>query len=107
MSFKDKVKTSADLLARTSMETGARTQAKLESRQAKRRGDSLLHDLGAAVYIEHRLGGRPEGTRALMAVLDDHAAEHGLDTSPDVANWGAASAGPGQPAPTSAEEPPR
>jgi hypothetical protein len=105
MSFKDKVKTSADLLARTSMETGAKTQAKLESIQAKRRGDGLLHDLGAAVYIEQRLGGSPEGTRALMAVLDDHAAEHGLDTSPDVANRGAASAGPGQPAPASEEQP--
>jgi hypothetical protein len=105
MSFKDKVKTSADLLARTSMETGAKTQAKLESIQAKRRGDGLLHDLGAAVYIEQRLGGSPEGTRALMAVLDGHAAEHGLDTSPDVANRGAASAGPLQPAPASAEEP--
>jgi len=88
MGFKDAVKSNAEALARRSMEAGAKGQAKVESMQAKRRGDALLHDLGAAFYIEQRLGGDAQATRTLLAVLDQHAAEHGLDTSPDVASPG-------------------
>src|SRR4051794_16871455 len=102
MSFMDKGKGNADILARKRMESGAKSQAKLESMQAKHRGDSLLHDLGGAVYIEQRLGGSPDATRAVMRVLDHHAAEHGLDTSPDVASWGTAATGA---EPTSREDP--
>lgn len=84
MSLRDKVATSADALARKSADAAAKGQAKVEAMQAKRRGDALLHDLGAAVYLEHQTGRSPERSRALLAELDQHAAEHGLDTSPDV-----------------------
>ena len=85
MGFKDAMKTNVEGLARRSLEAGARGQAKMESMQAKRRGDGLLHDLGAAFYIEQRLDGDARTTRTLLAALDQHAAEHGLDTSRDVA----------------------
>jgi hypothetical protein len=84
MSFKDAMKTNVESLARKSMEAGAKGQAKMEAMQAKRRGHGLLHDLGAALYTEQRLGGDAQATQKLMALLDQHAAEHGLDTSPDV-----------------------
>ena len=84
MSFKEKFQTSADALARKSMDAAAKGQAKVGAMQAKRRGDALLHDLGAAVYLEHSSGGTAEASRSLLAELDRHAAEHGLDTSPDV-----------------------
>jgi hypothetical protein len=84
MGFKDAMKTNAESLARKSMEAGAKGQAKMESLQAKRRGHALLHDLGAALYTEQRLGGDAQASRTLMALLDQHAGEHGLDTSPDV-----------------------
>jgi hypothetical protein len=82
MSFKDKLQTGTDALARKSVDAAAKGQAKVEARQAKRRADALLHDLGAAVYLEHQPGGTDEASRALLAELDQHAAEHGLDTSP-------------------------
>jgi hypothetical protein len=93
MGFKDTMKTNAESLARKGKEAGVKGQAKMESIQAKRRGDALLHDLGAAFYLEQRLGGPADATRRLVAVLDEHAAEHGLDTSPDIASPGSAHAG--------------
>jgi hypothetical protein len=98
MGFKDAMKSNAEGLARRSMEAGAKGQAKVEAMQAKHRGAALLHDLGAAYYIEQRLGGDAQATRRLLAALDQHAAEHGLDTSPDVTSSGA---GPGVPPPPS------
>jgi hypothetical protein len=94
MGFKDAMRTNVEGLARRSMEAGARGQAKMESMQAKRRGDGLLHDLGAAFYIEQRLDGDARTTRTLLAALDQHAAEHGLDTSRDVAGPGSGAAVP-------------
>ncbi|PVZ13136.1 hypothetical protein [Actinomycetospora cinnamomea] len=91
MSLRDKVQTGADALARKSMDAAAKGQAKVEAMQAKRRGDALLHDLGAAVYLEHQSGRTTETSRALLAELDQHAAEHGLDTSPDVTRPAASS----------------
>ena len=85
MGFKDAMKSNVEGLARRSMEAGAKGQAKVEAMQARHRGAALLHDLGAAYYIEQRLGGDAQATRRLLAALDQHAAEHGLDTSPDVA----------------------
>jgi hypothetical protein len=88
MSFKDAMKSNVEGLARRSMEAGAKGQAKVEAMQAKHRGAALLHDLGAAYYIEQRLGGDAQATRRLLAALDQHAAEHGLDTSPDIPGAG-------------------
>jgi hypothetical protein len=99
MGFKDAMKTNAESLARKSMEAGAKGQAKMESMQAKRRGSGLLHDLGAALYIEQRQGGDAQSTRKLMALLDQHAAEHGLDTSPDVPDPSIGAAAPGNSSP--------
>jgi len=99
MGFKDTMKTNAESLARRGKEAGAKGQAKMESIQAKRRGDALLHDLGAALYLEQRLGGSADATRRLVAVLDEHAAEHGLDTSPDIASPGSAPGEPGRSVP--------
>lgn len=92
MSFKDKMQASADVLARKSMDAAAKGQARVEAMAAKRRGDDLLHDLGAAVYLERRSGGTTAAVDALLAELDRHAAEHGLDTSPDITR--AATTGP-------------
>lgn len=97
MSFKDAMKTNVESLARKSMEAGAKGQAKMESMQAKRRGHGLLHDLGAAVYTERRRGGDTQGAQKLMALLDQHAAEHGLDTSPDIADPTIGAVAPGNP----------
>jgi hypothetical protein len=99
MGFKDAMKTNVESLARKSMEAGAKGQAKMESMQAKRRGHALLHDLGAALYTEQRLGGDAQSTRTLMALLDQHAAEHGLDTSPDVPDPTIGVAAPGSSSP--------
>jgi hypothetical protein len=101
MGFKDAMKTNVESLARKSMEAGAKGQAKVESMQAKRRGHALLHDLGAALYTEQRLGGDAQSTRTLMGLLDQHAAEHGLDTSPDVPDptIGASASGNSSPPP--------
>jgi len=101
MGFKDAMKTNVESLARKSMDAGAKGQAKMESLQAKRRGHALLHDLGAAVYTEQRMNGDAEATRRLMALLDQHAAEHGLDTSRDLPDpsIGAPAPGTGSPPP--------
>jgi hypothetical protein len=99
MGFKDAMKTNVESLARKSMEAGAKGQAKMESMQAKRRGHGLLHDLGAALYIEQRMGGDAQATRTLMALLDQHAAEHGLDTSLDVPDPSIGAAAPGSSSP--------
>lgn len=104
MGFKDTMKSNVEGLARRSMEAGARGQAKMESMQAKRRGDGLLHDLGAAFYLEQRLGGDPASTQKLLAALDAHAAEHGLDTSPDVSAPATGSAVPLRPPPDPADQ---
>jgi hypothetical protein len=102
MGFKDAMKTNVESLARKSMEAGAKGQAKMESMQAKRRGHALLHDLGAAHYTEQRQGGDARAAQKLMALLDQHAAEHGLDTSPDLPDpsIGAAAPGSSSPPPT-------
>jgi hypothetical protein len=94
MGFKDAMKSNVEGLARRSMEAGVKGQARVEAMQAKHRGAALLHDLGAAYYIEQRLGGDAQATRRLLAALDQHATEHGLDTSPDIAG---PAAGPGVP----------
>jgi hypothetical protein len=104
MGFKDTMRTNAESLARKGKEAGVKGQAKMESMQAKRRGDALLHDLGAAFYLEQRLGGSADATRRMVAVLDEHAAEHGLDTSPDIARPGTASNEPAS-APTERPRP--
>jgi hypothetical protein len=101
MGFKDAMKSNVEGLARRSMEAGAKGQAKVEAMQARHRGAALLHDMGAAYYIEQRLGGDAQATRRLLAALDQHAAEHGLDTSLDVAGPGV---GPGQSVPGAADE---
>jgi hypothetical protein len=93
MSFKDRMQAGADVLARKGMDAAAKGQARVEAMQAKRRGDDLLHDLGAAVYLERRSGGTAETVEALLVELDRHAAEHGLDTSPDTTRPAAASPG--------------
>jgi hypothetical protein len=75
--FMDKVKVQADQLAKQAQQGVATGQTKLNELQAKRTADSLLHDLGAAVYAAQRQGGPHEPIEALMAALDAHAVTNG------------------------------
>jgi len=52
MALFDKVKAQAEQVAQRAQEVGKAGQAKLDQAQAKRQEDSLLRDLGAAVYAE-------------------------------------------------------
>lgn len=86
MGFLDKAKAQAQQLA-TKAQEGVKTgQAKLEQTQAKKKGDALLRDLGAAVFLERTGRGTPETAaeiERLLAALRDHEAEHGaVDTAP-------------------------
>jgi len=78
----DKMKEQAGQLAEKSKQGMAQGQAKLDTMQAKKRTDSLLHDLGAAYYAAERKGGSREEVQRLLAELDTHEAENGpVDTT--------------------------
>lgn len=70
MGFKDAMKSNVEGLARRSMEAGAKGQAKMEAMQAKRRGDGLLHDLGAARQAECWGAAVARGASACASAFD-------------------------------------
>lgn len=90
MGFLDKVKTQASQVAQKAQEGVKTGQDKLAEAQAKKRADALLHDLGAAVYLE-RTDRATAQTAAeierVLAELHAHEAQHGpIDTTATAAS---------------------
>jgi hypothetical protein len=78
----DKVKQQAEQALAKAQQGVSQGQAKLDQVQAKRQGDVLLRDLGAAYYAKERSGGSQDAVDAAMKLLDEHVAAHGaLDAS--------------------------
>jgi len=86
MGLMDKVKAQATVLAEKAQETARDRKAKFDQAQAKRRGDVLLRNLGAAVYAE-RTGRGSAGTAAdidrLIADIKAHESENGISLTPE------------------------
>lgn len=80
MGLMDKVKAQATQVAHKAQEAAQAGQAKLDQTQGRRRADSLLRDLGAAVYAE-RTGtadpDEPDEIERLVAEIAAFEAEHG------------------------------
>ena len=100
MGLLDKVKAQAEQVAAKAQQGVNQGQAKLDAMQAKKAGDALLRDLGAAYYAQQRSGGSQSAIDGLLARVDAHVAEHG---SLDAPVPGAATA---PPTPASAPTPP-
>jgi len=82
MGLLDKAKAQAQQAVAKAHQGVAQGQAKLDTMQAKKHGDALLRDLGAAYYAQQRSGGSADAVTAAMAKVDEHAAAHGpVDTS--------------------------
>ncbi|MDA8276205.1 MAG: hypothetical protein M0029_12660 [Actinomycetota bacterium] len=78
MGLLDKVKAQATQVAGKAQEAGRAGQAKLEEVQARRRVDTLLRDLGEAVYAE-RTGSGTAGPDAVARLVEEiRAAEADL-----------------------------
>ncbi len=80
MGFLDRVKEQAAVATAAAKDAAQKGQAKLDDLQAKRSGDALLRDLGAAVYAQKT--GRSTSTsdadiERLVGALRDHEASHG------------------------------
>ena len=86
MGLMDKVKAQATVLAEKAHETARDQKAKFDQAQAKRRGDVLLRNLGAAVYTQRTGRGSP-GTEAdidrLIADIKAHETENGISLTPE------------------------
>lgn len=82
MGVMDKAKAKAEQALAKGKEGMAQGQAKLDAMQAKKHGDALLRDLGAAYYAKERRGGSPGAVQAALAKVSAHEAENGvIDTS--------------------------
>ena len=85
MGLMDKVKAQAEQAVAKAQQGAAQGQSKLNAMQAKKHGDALLRDLGAAYYAEQRSGGSADAVKAALAAVDAHSATHGaVDTAPSV-----------------------
>src|SRR5690348_15064435 len=81
-SFLDRARVAAERAKAAAQQGMQQGQARLDALAAKRRGELLLRDLGAAYYAEQRHEGSHEAVVRALAVLDSHVAEHGpVDTS--------------------------
>jgi hypothetical protein len=79
MGLMDKVKAQATVLAQKTQETA-------RDIQAKRRGDVMLRNLGAAVYAERTGRGGPNSQADIDRQIGDlkaHEAEHGINLAPE------------------------
>ena len=99
MGLMDKVKAQATVLAEKAQETARDSKARFDQAQAKRRGDVLLRNLGAAVYAERTGRGTP-GTQAdidrLIADIRTHESENGISLRPESADQAQAGGVPPQ-----------
>lgn len=101
MGLMDKIKEQAGQAVDKAQKGAAQAQAKLEAVQAKRSGDVLLRDLGAAYYAAQRQGGPSDAVDKALAALDAHTADGGtVDTSTS-----GAQPAPSQSAPVSGQAP--
>jgi hypothetical protein len=86
MGLMDKVKAQATVLAEKAQDTARDRKAKFDQAQAKRRGDVLLRNLGAAVYAQ-RTGRGGSGTGAdidrLIDEIKAHEAQNGISLTPE------------------------
>jgi hypothetical protein len=85
MGLLDKVKAQAEQVAAKAQQGVNQGQAKLDAMQAKKAGDALLRDLGAAYYSQQRSGGSQGAVTDLVARVDAHIAEHGSLDAPAAA----------------------
>jgi hypothetical protein len=88
MGLMDRVRAQATELAQKTQDTA---KAKLDEAQAKRRADTLLRSLGAAVFAERTGRGIPgsqEQIDKLVADLSAHEAETGLNLAAPPADSG-------------------
>lgn len=93
MGLMDKVKQQAEQALAKAQQGVNQGQAKLDHVQAKRQGDVLLRDLGAAYYALQRTGGSQDAVDAALKLVDEHTAAHGPVESSSGADDGEA-AGP-------------
>ncbi|HXX89107.1 MAG TPA: hypothetical protein VEI83_02645 [Acidimicrobiales bacterium] len=86
MGLMDKMKEQAASLAEKGKAGVAQGQAKLDTMQAKKQLDALLHDLGAATYAAERKGASRDEVERLLAAIDAHESENGpVDTTTSAA----------------------
>jgi hypothetical protein len=101
MGLMDKVKAQAEQAIAKGKEGMAQGQAKLDAMQAKKHGDALLRDLGAAYYAQHKGSGSAAAVETAMAKVAAHEAENGpVDTAATAPAEPGTPAAPGQPAPS-------
>jgi hypothetical protein len=83
MGLLDKVKAQAEQVAVKAQQGMNQGQAKLDAMQAKKQGDALLRELGAAYFAQQRSDGSADAVAAALAKVDAHVSEHGaVDTAP-------------------------
>jgi len=82
MGLLDKVKAQAEQVAQKAQQGVSQGQAKLDAMQAKKQGDALLRDLGAAYYAQQRSGGPETAVTQALSRVEAHIAEHGAPDAP-------------------------
>jgi hypothetical protein len=104
MGLLEKVKAQATAATELAKDAAAKGQAKLDEAQAKKAGEGMLRDLGAAYYAKQT--GRATPTtdadiERLVTALQRHESEHGpLTLAPESAAAGPTAAPAGGAAPT-------
>ena len=71
MGFLDKVKEQAEVVARKAEEVGKVGQEKLQDARSKRKVDTVLRDLGAAVYAEKTGKATPETAAEVERLMSE------------------------------------
>ncbi len=93
MSLMDKMKEQAAQALNKAQQGVSQGKAKIDEAQTKHQWDSLLRNLGQAVYAEQRDGGSSDAVAAALAALDAQAARlraEGGDPAPDGSTGGVA-----------------
>ena len=115
MGLMDKVKAQATQLAQKTQDTARDSKVKFDQAQAKRQGDVMLRNLGAAVYADRTGRGTAETAAEidrLVTEISSHEAENEISLAPEPTDHpvadssGAASADPATWYPSSPPEPP-
>ncbi len=111
MGLMDKVKAQATQLAQKTQDTARDSKVKFDQAQAKRQGDVMLRNLGAAVYADRTGRGTAETAAEidrLVTEISSHEAENeiSLAQEPTAAPSGVASAEPSTWYPSSPPAPP-
>jgi len=96
MGLMEKVKAQATVLAEKAQETARDSKARFDQAQAKKRGDVLLRNLGAAVYLERTGRGTQADIDQLIADIRTHESEHGISLTPESADQAQAGGVPPQ-----------